>query len=464
MVKVRSSRRVAGLKPSDYDHEIGLVNHDGAEDDSTSTAESAAQARRGSTASRLVSLVEDSEQDEGQQASISHNRQRDSHVLHGQNISPHPAASEQGRASLETGASLPHPAMQPSIEVQAATPGVFGGPTRSIIPKRPQQTRETAIDIMYENERGGFICGAALFSSKALGGLDPPAWTNAYHKPSPTNIYTAVVPDPSWEWVWPEWRVNYQDGVDEGGWEYSFAFAKAFSWHPAKWWNSFVRRRAWIRKRAKRQNLDTDSSGNLLNSDYFTVRPASHISKRRSTGSIASSRVPSKSSMKHSSIKEVGEEALEIEDIETLLSVLRTSRIDREKREAVENYLEHAIDLSALQDEMHEIMSIFVFQASRRQLLAHLMRQYDQVVRNLEEDDNHDNKELLQRKEALEAAVKHADEEISKLAFWSDVKKMAGRGELRPSLDGDQSWYESRPGLDRSGPKAPNGGELPGTK
>lgn len=28
-MKVRSSRRVIGLKPSDYDHEISLVNHDG---------------------------------------------------------------------------------------------------------------------------------------------------------------------------------------------------------------------------------------------------------------------------------------------------------------------------------------------------------------------------------------------------------------------------------------------------
>lgn len=118
MVKVRSSRRVAGLKPSDYDHEIGLVNHDGAEDDSTSTSESVAQARRGSTASRMVSLVEDSEQGQGQQASISYNRQRDSHVLHDQSISPNPATSKHERASLETGASLPHPTMQPSIEVQ----------------------------------------------------------------------------------------------------------------------------------------------------------------------------------------------------------------------------------------------------------------------------------------------------------------------------------------------------------
>lgn len=167
--------------------------------------------------------------------------------------------------------------------------------------------------------------------------------------------------------------------------------------------------------------------------------------------------------MTHTSIKEV-EEPLEIEDIETLLSVLRSSRIDREKREAVDNYLEHAMDLSQLQDEMHEIMAIFVFQASRRQLLGHLMRKYDETVRKLEDNANKDDKQLLEQKEALEAAVKHADEEVSKLAYWSDVKKMAERGETRLSLDDDQGWYDTHPGLDRSGPSAPNMGKLPGPK
>ncbi|KAG6041991.1 hypothetical protein E4U41_007510 [Claviceps citrina] len=472
MVKVRSSRRVAGLKPGDYDHEIGLINHDVVEHDSASTPQSSADTRCGTTTSRLVSFVEGTEPDQGQQASSSQDGQdleQTPRVPDDQDVAGHPVVSEQQEARLAYQVPLPHPEMQPSIEIQAATPDVFSDDgAKRVIPKRPHEVRESAIDIMYENERGCFMCGAALFSSKALGGLDASAWTNAYHKPSPTNVHTAVVPDPSWEWLWPEWRVNHQDGVDEGGWEYSFAFAKAFSWHTAKWWNSFVRRRAWIRKRAKRQNMETDSSGNLLNSDYFTVRPASHTGKRRSTGSLASSHDPSKSSVTHSFIKEVEEEEeedLEIEDIETLLSVLRKARIDREKREAVDNYLEHAIDLSALQDEMHEIMASLVFQASRRQLLAHLMRQYDQVVRKLEVgDDKHDHEALLQRKEALEAAVKHADEEVNRLAYWSDIKKMAESGDLRLSLDEEQNWHDTRPGLDRSGPNAPNRGKLPGSK
>ncbi|KAG8427803.1 hypothetical protein J3459_006338 [Metarhizium acridum] len=177
-----------------------------------------------------------------------------------------------------------------------------------------------------------------------------------------------------------------------------------FSWHEPRWWNSFVRRRVWIRKRARRRPADVDSSGHLLNSDYFTIRPASsRSSNRRSVASVASSRLPSKSSIARTSIKEM-EEAQEIENIE------RYCRFCGHRE-------------SILQDEMHEIMSIFVFQASRRQLLTHLMRKYDDTARKLEDNDNKDDKNLLERKKALEAAVKHAEEEVSKLAYWSDRQK-----------------------------------------
>ncbi|KHN96619.1 uncharacterized protein MAM_05562 [Metarhizium album ARSEF 1941] len=459
MVKVRSSRRVASLKPSDYDHEIGLVNRDELDDDSHTVLASDVDTRRGSTTSQLPSLVGDSGPEDA--PARTEGSRANEHSRHGQQkgvaVVDVSDDSENRLRPEDSGALL---STQPSIEVQSATPDVFNDPTHRIMPKRPQATREVAIDILYENERGAFMCGMALFSSKALGGLDPPAWTNTYHKPSLTNIYTAVVPDPSWEWIWPEWRINYELGVDEGGWEYSFAFSKKFSWHEPKWWNSFVRRRAWIRKRARKRCAASDSPGNLLNSDYFTIRPASsHSSNRRSAASVASSRAASKSSMTRTSIKEV-EAPQDIENVESLLSALRASRIDREKREAVKNYLEHAMDLSQLQDEMHEIMSLFVFQASRRQLLSHLMRKYDETARKLEDGDSKDDKKLLERKRALEAAVKHADEEVSKLAYWSDVKHMAERGELMPSVD-DHGWYEAHPGLDRSGPRAPNKGKLP---
>ncbi|KAG8427804.1 hypothetical protein J3459_006339 [Metarhizium acridum] len=179
MVKVRSSRRVAGLKPGDYDHEIALVNHDGVDDDSHTvlTVGSGKKMR---------------------QPGLKVARQTENGIHDQQNSVVVVDVSEESDNRLRPEDSLPQPSTQPSIEVHAATPDVFHDPTHRIMPKQPSETREVAIDVLYENERGGFMCGIALFSSKALGGLDPPAWTNAYHKPSLTNIYTAVVPDPSW--------------------------------------------------------------------------------------------------------------------------------------------------------------------------------------------------------------------------------------------------------------------------
>ncbi|KFY13378.1 hypothetical protein V491_06414, partial [Pseudogymnoascus sp. VKM F-3775] len=39
-------------------------------------------------------------------------------------------------------------------------------------------TPESAIDVLYENERGGFLCGHPLFGSRALGMFDHAPWTN----------------------------------------------------------------------------------------------------------------------------------------------------------------------------------------------------------------------------------------------------------------------------------------------
>ncbi|RDA93629.1 hypothetical protein CP533_6184 [Ophiocordyceps camponoti-saundersi (nom. inval.)] len=379
MLKVRSSRRAAGLKPSDYDHEIDLENHD----------ESRPTTHRPSTTSPLI--------------------------------------RRNGYDS-----EVPE---EPSIEIQ----GNVRPPTPQ--PPLPCVTRESAIDILYENERGGFLCGSALFSYKALGCLDPPAWTNAYHKASPTSIHTAQVPDPSWEWTWPEWRINHQDGVDEGGWEYSFAFSSKFSWHAAKWWNSFVRRRAWTRKRARPKDEGGEVTGpNMLNTDYFTVRPASH-KHRLSNASLGP---PSMSQLSEAGDAEepvAQAKQPDIHDMDTLLQTLRQARIDREKGEAVDNYIDHAVDLGSLEHEMHDIMSLFIFQASRRQLLAHLMRKHDEAAAELTSHPSEP--DLEKRKLALDAAVQHAREEVGRLAFWSDVRQMARDGDARLSLESEQAWHDA---------------------
>ncbi|PNY26192.1 Uncharacterized protein TCAP_03873, partial [Tolypocladium capitatum] len=446
MLRVRRSRPVAGLKPSDYDHEIGLVNHDEATSPTTLLSSDAGM-RRASTTSALISLAETEQDDAGERGGDRGPVASGSGEpgMSGTHSGPHDdePRPEQPPEELEHEASLPRSAPRPSIEVHAPTPDLFHKPAHPIVPRRPQERRETAVDILYENERGGFLCGVALFSSKALGSLDPPAWTNAYHKSSPTSIHTAQVPDPSWEWVWPEWRVNHQEGMDDGGWEYSFAFSKRISWHGPKWWNSFVRRRAWIRKRARKRSQVMATEPHMLGAGCFAVRPASYRS-HRSNGSVASSRAPSKSSMTQFSASDVEEEQPDIDDIETLLQTLRHARIDREKREAVENYLDNAMDLPALQHEMHEIMSLFVFQASRRQLLSHLMGKHEQTVEQLGKEENKDKAELLRRKKALDAAIRHADEEVRKLAYWSDVRRMADGGELRDPTDADRGWVAAR--------------------
>ena len=285
---------------------------------------------------------------------------------------------------------------------------------------------------------------------------------NAYHKPSPTSIRTATVPDPSWEWIWPEWRVNHQEGMDEDGWEYSFAFSKKmkFSWHGPSWWNSYVRRRAWIRKRAQLPEHDQFTDPHMLNSEYFTVRPASERTKR--SRESLNSRMGSKTSMTQQSSLEVPQEITSIDDVDVLMQQLRRARVDREKLEAVDNYLDHAIDLSQLARHMHDIMGIFVFQASRRILLGRLMQVYDKTKEELEDGKAKEDPDLKDRGEALEAAIVHADEEVRKLSFWSDVKQMAERGESRGAVDDEKGWYDAWDGLDKSGPPPPNGGKLPG--
>jgi hypothetical protein len=196
----------------------------------------------------------------------------------------------------------------------------------------------------------------------------------------------------------------------------------------------------------------------MLNTDYFTVRPASDA-KRLSQASLSASLSPSKLSNSRTSSIDPVEETIEIENAETLLSVLKAARIDREKLEAMDNYLEFGTDLAQLQHEMHEVMSLFVFQTSRKILLSRLTQIYDETTQQLEQKDN---AHLRERKVALEAAIKHADEETRKLAYWSDIKQMAENGETEGAVDGHKGWDGGAwQGVDQSGPAQPNNGKLP---
>lgn len=203
------------------------------------------------------------------------------------------------------------------------------------------------VDILYENQRGSFLCGIPLYSHNSLLNFDPAPWTNAAFKDSPVDVLTAQPPDPTWDWAWTSWYVDMSADVDEDGWEYSFAFSPYFSWHGTHpWFHSFVRRRRWLRKRVKRhQKEDDDSSAGMPVSENFGG--SANISQRRGSSTI---RAKSKSRLSH-----IGTEVdvQEIRDFESLMLALRSGRIDREKIEAVSVFLDHAgADLSLLAEHV----------------------------------------------------------------------------------------------------------------
>ena len=129
---------------------------------------------------------------------------------------------------------------------------------------------------------------------------------------------------------------------------------------------------------------------------------------------------------------------VDITTADDLMLALRRSRIDREKLEAIENYIEHCTDdLQQLQDYMHEIMSLFVFQATRKLLLARLIQLHDSQA-----DNKQKGKSLAtqQKAENLAAAIKHADEEVRRLEYWSDIKGMAETGHAPAGLHKDEAF------------------------
>jgi hypothetical protein len=453
---IPSSRRPPSPKDDDYDHEIRLIDHTQitARLRSHSTTESNhrdplqppedVSPRRHSDDQLRKKLTL---REEVERRRYSKPRYQNRHLRDDLSISQAPQDVKSRPDDVAT------------MEIETPSDGVrpmTGESTNSR--KKARVERESAIDVLYENQRGSYLCGKALFSSKALGAADFPPWTNAAQKPSATNITNAQVPDPSWEWAWNEWSVNHSDDVDEDGWEYSFAFSKKnfWSWHGPKWYNSFVRRRAWIRKRVKKDSGYLAQEAHRLSSDYFTIQPA--MSRSRSP-----SKAPSMSDGRYS-IGQLSRQEIEddvdredIRDIGQLMKALKLSRIDREKMEAVENFIKNGgDDLYYLREHMHEIMSQFIFQASRRSLLAHLSTLFDEETQRCKENAENDKEDVTEKRRTynLEAALKAADEEVKTLEFWSDIKDMAEQGDIKGAVDESQGWDQKKwTGLDNSGPK-----------
>ncbi|KAI0812154.1 hypothetical protein GGR55DRAFT_615048 [Xylaria sp. FL0064] len=478
---VRSSRRVPPLTDKEIDHEIRLVDRDESAKSPVSPVAQrlSIQTSQSSLSSRVVNQPAPNEplarsesqapltQNASEYGTLPTNEEPESGPSRAPRISEHPDAEDVEPSSPQgnPGASQDHDARESS---NRRSTGIREPEAR---PPSPPKEIESEIDILYENQRGGFLCGIPLFSSAALGNLDPPAWTNFAHKPSPTDIHTAQVPDPSWQWAWPEWRVNHDDKIqtDSDGWEYSFMFSSKFSWHGPKWYNSFVRRRAWIRRRIKINVGYQAADEHVMNPAYFTVSakhrersPFATVNEVERTSMERKSRKSQEGSSRRSRERSRGEAiepptSLDVKTTEDLMTILRQSRIDRERLEAVENYINNCTDdLLHLQDYMHEIMSMFVFQTSRKTLLARLTELYDVTSKKKKEKSIRTSKT-----ENLAEAIKHADEEVRRLEYWSDIKGMAENGETVGAVDHKQGWDSCWQGLDNSGAKGINNDEIP---
>ncbi|KAI1773573.1 hypothetical protein F4818DRAFT_116271 [Hypoxylon cercidicola] len=447
---LRSSRRIPSLKDSEIDHEISLVDESRSLTPETDSNDNDIQHSPSNQPLIPTESRQPSTQPETEDAHHSNGAATATATAAAAEAGPSNEQDISHASTGETGASV---AGTEPVSKENGVQRTLGSKKRH---SHQSKEPETAIEILYENQRGGFLCGIPLFSSAALGNLDPPPWTNFVHKPSPTDINTAQVPDPSWEWAWPEWRVNHDEAAqtDSDGWEYSFMFSKKFSWHGPKWYNSFVRRRTWIRRRIKK-GFGYQANGPLMGPDYFSVVP----SKDTERASVDQPTLRASQDTRRGD--EYGIEAKpNITTTDGLMRVLRRSRIDRERLEAAENYIENCSDeLQNLQDHMHEIMSLFVFQASRKLLLSRLIQLHDD-----EADTKHKGKSPVtrQKTENLAEAIKHADEEVRRLEYWSDIKGMAESGASRGAVDCGSGWDQGWEGIDQSGPRGVKAkGQLP---
>lgn len=101
--------------------------------------------------------------------------------------------------------------------------------------------------------------------------------------------------------------------------------------------------------------------------------------------------------------------------------------------------------------QMPKIMSMFVFQNSRRQLLMMLMEKCDAASKHRnahEQRGEPEGRDEKRKTDNLLKAIEAADEQVKKLEYWSDQRRLVREG-MTGHIDG---WNETWQGLDQSGP------------
>ena len=301
-------------------------------------------------------------------------------------------------------------------------------------PKKPVQ-EEAVVDVLYENQRGLFLCGLPYYSSQSLLNFDPAAWTvgGTDYTESPVNITNAQVPDPTWAWAWPNWYADMGHDVDEEGWEYSFSFRQGFAWHGTHpWWHAWVRRRRWLRRRVKTRTgvgphvlADSMTDAHQLNRDYFTIHSAPRETSRGSSAARGDNRSSFLSGGRAVTVDSDSEAEEEITDVAALMKGMKATTVDRKKLAAFRNFVEHGGDeVLYLPEMMKEFLGMFMYQNSRRLLLQTL----EQAVEGLAEDPeksvggNGQQVSPAQRRQGLKKAIDAVQESISYLEYWSDIQ------------------------------------------
>ncbi|PGH21559.1 hypothetical protein AJ80_03119 [Polytolypa hystricis UAMH7299] len=296
----------------------------------------------------------------------------------------------------------------------------------------------SVIEVLYENQRGWWFFGAPYFSAQSLLNLDPPGWVTKDMEQSPVNITNAQLPDPSWEWTWKTWYVDMGYDVDEEGWQYSFSFASRFAWHGTHpWVHSFVRRRRWLRKRVKKtqqrrgRGTGAFEIAHLFNEDYFTIH--SHPVLEESVGFGGAGGVARPSVGSRSSYQDDRDEILpdDITNVSALTKVLKIAPVDREKIDAVKYFVRNAHEeLYYLPGKIPDIMSMFMFQVSRKQLLDHFVRVAHDIP--LGPDASVDVE--MQKRNDLLKTIDTINSYFKEQGFWGDVVDEKRRSSSATSL------------------------------